>query len=46
MQSKMQEHPFDFTKGQSNQGFTPASSPSNEGHKKGAEDYIDYEEVK
>ena len=45
MQSKMQEHPFDFAQGQQ-QGYTAQPSPSNPEPQKKAGDYIDFEEVK
>jgi hypothetical protein len=47
MQSKMQEHPFDFAQeNQHQKGYTPQPSPSNPEPKKKGEDYIDFEEVK
>ena len=45
MQSKMQEHPFDFAQGQQ-QGYTAQPSASNPEPQKKAGDYIDFEEVK
>ena len=46
MQSKMQEHPFDFAQENQQQGHTPQPSPSNPEPKKKGGDYIDFEELK
>jgi hypothetical protein len=47
MQSKMQEHPFDFAQeNQQQPGHTPQPTPSNAEPKTKAGDYIDFEEVK
>lgn len=49
MQSKMQDHPFDFAQGkqqQQQQGYTAQPSASKPEPKTKAGDYIDFEEVK